>query len=472
MMAASGYSKVLPVTDRSSADPAVWLTVGASVLVVAGLAASGPGQLLRAALAGAGTLVGLVLYLRRPMLYLQYSIWVWFLSPLVRRLVDWRFGWMDPNLVLLTPLLVSGISGLTLLRRNRSRGNAIPPAFALCAAAILYGFVVGMILKHSLETVYGLFNWMCPLLFGLHLYLNSEHYEAQRKAVGGTILWATLALGSYGICQFLLAPAWDRSWLENVSLGLLNPSFGRPEPLLLRVWSTMNAPGPFANTMMAGLLLLFCTRSALRLPAALAGYLSLLLSGVRTAWLGWAVGLVMLVATARPRVIVKLTIFMIVLLVCLVPLASDPRLAPVIQDRTATLTELKSDESLGARSEMYEVLTTEVIDTPFGHGLQNQEVSRGIVVDSGFLTVVLSLGWAGSLLFAAGVCFLLLGPGTSLAMQDRFLFACKAIVLANLTQLVGGNIFVNVFGALFWTFSGVYVSGIAHHAARPALAEN
>ncbi|MGQ9873077.1 hypothetical protein [Leptodesmis sp.] len=49
-------------------------------------------------------------------------------------------------------------------------------------------------------------------------------------------------------------------------------AFGTPEPLGIRVFSTMNSPGPFATVMMAGLVLLFTSRSSIRFVGAGAGY--------------------------------------------------------------------------------------------------------------------------------------------------------------------------------------------------------
>jgi hypothetical protein len=42
----------------------------------------------------------------------------------------------------------------------------------------------------------------------------------------------------------------------------------------------------------------------------------------------------------------------------------------------------------------------------------------------------------------------------------------KAIVIAIVGQLIGGNIFMNVTGAMFWTFAGLYVSDQKHHSDR------
>ncbi len=124
----------------------------------------------------------MVLYLSHPIRYVEYGLWLWFLTPLIRRLVDWRFGYADPNFVLLAPLLVSGVAGLALLYPNRARGaTRVPASFILCGTAIIYAVVIDAIRHPSAETVYGLVDWFCPLIFGLHFYLNWHRYEEYRS---------------------------------------------------------------------------------------------------------------------------------------------------------------------------------------------------------------------------------------------------------------------------------------------------
>ncbi len=169
-------------------------------MVLATLWFAGSGHLLRPAVPAVATLFGLFLYLRRPILYVQYALWVWFLAPLVRRIVDLRFGWMESNVVLLAPLLVSGIAGLTLLRKRGQVAGGIPAAFVLCGTAILYGLVVGAFLRPSAETAYSFLNWLCPLLFGLHLYMNWPEYrqytrgDQPKLSVGSPDHWSLRCL--------------------------------------------------------------------------------------------------------------------------------------------------------------------------------------------------------------------------------------------------------------------------------------
>src|ERR1700760_3963682 len=93
---------------------------------------AGQGSVLRIELPAMAFGIGLILYVRRPVQYAQYTLWVWFLAPLFRRLVDWRFGFVDPNMVLLAPFLVSGISILSLLPSFRRSGGRIPICFVMC----------------------------------------------------------------------------------------------------------------------------------------------------------------------------------------------------------------------------------------------------------------------------------------------------------------------------------------------------
>jgi hypothetical protein len=469
-MEAAPYSELGFTEDRGArAGSGAALVAGLGVLVVAALWLSGKGQLVRIALPAMAMLVALALQASRPVLYVQYSLWVWFLTPLVRRIVDWRFDYAEPNFILLAPLLVSSVAGLALVSPGRRSNARVPVAFALCGSAILYGFIVGLVLHPSAETVYGLVNWLCPLLFGLYVYLDWQRYDEYRAAITKTFLWGVLILGFYGTYQFFFPPAWDTFWLTNVQYQAPNPSFGLPEALAIRVWSTLNAPGPFANTMMVGLFLLFIIRSPLKLPAAVGGYLSFLLSGVRTAWLSWIIGFALVLKNAQPRVVVRVFVSVILLLVCLVPLVGDPRVASVVGDRAKTLTDLGHDESFGGRMDMYRTLVSDAIDSPFGHGLSNMTMTRqGMAIDSGFLAIFFSLGWLGTTLFGIGILSLFVAQQRIPEKSDQFAAISRTIMIAMLAQLIAGNIFNGINGAIFWIFVGMNLSALQVHQVGQA----
>jgi hypothetical protein len=457
--------------DRSRGVQLPCLASVLSVFVVAGLWAIGRDQLLRMAIPVMATVIGAALYFSRPILYIQFTLWVWFLAPFVRRVVDWRFGYADPNLILVAPLLVSALAGLTVVIPRGRGSTRIPAAFVLGGSAIAYGFVVGMILHPSAETVYGLCNWLCPMLFGLHLYLNWPQFDEHRVAITKTFLWGLLILGLYGAYQYFSPPAWDRYWLANVMMGGQNESFGRPEALQVRVWSTMNSPGPFANVILAGVFVLFTVRSSWKLPSLIAGYLSLLLSLARTVWLAWLVGLFVLLRKSRARIVARVLISVILLGACLLPLINDRRVASVLEDRVKTFTDLGHDESFGARLEMYRTLAVDVIEHPFGYGVSNEKTVRDQAIDSGVLALFFSLGWFGGLLYIAATACMFLNRPSALQQSNQFAAACRAVVIALLAQVIAGNIFVGINGTLFWTFGAVYLAypllqSVPHHSPR------
>jgi hypothetical protein len=457
-----------PVEQRASERWfAILLAAGLSCVAVAALWLTGRSELLRIVIPAAAFFVGVVLYFNAPVRYVEYTLWLWFLTPLVRRLVDWRFGYVDPNFVLLAPLLVSGIGGLSLLRRNRAQKPRIPAPFILCGAAILYAGAINTIRYPSAQTVYGFADWLCPLLFGLHFYLNWADYDRHRAAVIRTFLIGVPVMGLYGIYQFVSPPAWDRFWLTNVRAESLASSFGTAEPFLIRVWSTMNGPGVFANMMTVGLLLLLVVRSPLRVPASVSGYLSLLLSAVRTAWLSWAVGLVVILKSANPRAIARLALSIALLLILVLPLASNSDMAGIISRRADTFADLSRDGSFRDRLNMYKVLAIDALESPFGIGFGGRTDVNGFPLDSGILATIFALGWGGTLLYSLGMLALFPALGRLTGTGDLFSTASKGIVIATLAQVVGGNIFVSATGAVLWLFAGLGLAARKQH--RPAV---
>lgn len=408
--------------------------------------------------------IALFLYWRRPLAYVAFTLWAWFLTPLVRRLVDLRYGWTEPNLVLLTPLLVASVSLLTILRPGKDV-KRIPAPFVLCGLAVLYGFFVGMLVSPSAEGVYSLFNWIAPLLFGLHLVMRWSEYPQIRRIVELNFSIGVAVMGAYGIYQFFAAPDWDVYWLQNISLNSIDPSFGQPAPMGMRVWSTLNAPGPFANVMMAGLLLLLLRKMRLKALASVLGYIAFLLSEVRTAWLSWMIGFVLLIRRARASTIAKLAVSLLLLAGCITPIFLNPNVAPIVGNRLSTFSNITNDESFRERRHMYGVVFDVARAEPWGHGLRNQEIVRNLAVDSGILIVALQLGWAGAALYGAGIAIFLSAKRDD-GEDDSFARAMRAICIAYLVQLIGGQIFVGVTGAVFWLCLGMATAAGRWHTAE------
>jgi hypothetical protein len=97
------------------------------------------GRLLNLAFPLGTFAVGVFLYLRYPILYLGFTWWVWFLTPWVRRLIDYQSGWTDPSPVLLAPSLVTFVTLATFVRHLPNRITRV--AYPLSCVLEVYSIV-------------------------------------------------------------------------------------------------------------------------------------------------------------------------------------------------------------------------------------------------------------------------------------------------------------------------------------------
>jgi hypothetical protein len=447
---------------RSPAWSAWAAMAGVGLLVAAGLAA-GQGGFLRLAYPAVAALVGAYLYFKHPVQYIGFAWWLWFLSPFLRRVIDWQSGWVDPSPVLLAPVLVSLIAGLGFLRYcwPMMRHGGLP--FVLAFAGTLYGLGIGLIRSgFDYKLAQPVLMWLVPLFFGFHFLLNWHDYPAYQRLTRRVFVWGTLVMGCYGVVQFLIAPAWDRHWMTNIEFG----SFGVPEPLGIRVFSTLNSAGPFSVVMMAGLFMLFNAKGVLRFPAAMGGYLSFLLSIARTAWLGWAAGLIVLVINMSGRARLKFFAMLIVMGGLVLPLTLMSPFGETISPRLESLTNPKDDTSFAARSDGYWRYLNDAAMAPLGKGIGVMDREYAIAPDdegmgphdSAILELLLSLGFPGALMYGFGLFTLFLGLCRRSSSKDDFLVAARAICLGMFVQLILGSVILGVMGVVLWGFGGVVLA--------------
>ena len=56
-------------------------------------------------------------------------------------------------------------------------------------------------------------------------------------------------------------------------------------------------------------------------------------------------------------------------------------------------------------------------------------------------------------------------------MNDDFLKIAEAASIAILVQIVSGNIFVNVTGAMFWMLAGMHMAAVRYHNNEMVVTE-
>jgi hypothetical protein len=447
------------------------------VMLVAGCILAGKGGLLNLLYPLGALLVGVLLYLRHPALYVGFVWWLWFLTPEVRRFVDWQSGWHPQSTVMLAPHLVAGLTLFTLLRHSPKLELKHLFPFVLVFVGLLYGFAVGFFMVGLPGATYDLLVWTVPVLTAFYLVVHWRNYPDYRHVTQRTFSWGLLVIGLYGLLQFFDPPAWDQFWMNHVEMD----SIGEPEPFKVRVFSTLNSPGPLSTVIMAGLLVLLSGGGLLRWPALVAGGVGFALSLVRSYWGAFVVGLCVLAAQYRGRFRLQLLATLIVVGLIVYPLLSFGPLAEVVSERLRTFGDVQADSSWGDRLSLYLEYTPQALGDPVGKGLGSVgEVTKlstegGALgqfgkFDSGLLQIPLVLGWPGTLLYVGGLIWLLYYALLRTEQADLFAVASRGIVAAMLAASLSGPVVSGVVGMVLWYFLGLAVAARVFYAQNAKLA--
>ena len=393
--------------------------------------------------------VGLLLYLRYPILYLSFTWWMWFLTAFVRRLADYYSGsYTEPSPMLIAPYLVTVISAIALLKNLPKIDLQSNLPFLLCFSGVIYGFLVGLIAQPSVSVIIGVLDWLVPIALGFHLHLDWRNYPAYRRNLQRTFIWAVLLMGTYGIFQYIMTPQWDLSWLDKSGLITANGYPGQtPGPFAIRVFATMQSIEPFGSIMAVGLLLLFDIPGTLRLPAAVVGYLAFLLTLMRSAWVGWLAGLLTLIGSMQPKFQIRLVSTILIMSLCLFPLLTLEPFSATVDSRVQSLTNVGEDKSASGRVEHFQDAIVPAITSFAGKGIQNGSQ------DNTILALFLYLGWMGTLPYLAGLTLLVLrlfhDPERSF---DPFIGSARAITISLLVRLPVNGVIMESSGVALWCF--------------------
>jgi hypothetical protein len=414
-------------------------------------------QLLGAAYLATSVLIAAWLYATSSPLYLGFVLWLWFLTPFIRRVIDYALGTYTPparSLVMLTPFAASI---LTLLDIPRFGGQMVRRRylpFLLCLLGILYGYVLGIFNVGAFGATRQLLSWLPPLLTGFYVMNRWQLAEAHTRVIKRTLTWGVLFLGVYGIAQFQLAPPWDAFWMQNTAM----ESIGQPYPGEVRIFSTLDSPGPFAVTVTTGLIVLFAGRGFLPILAAIPGYVSFLIVGVRGAWIGWMVALGTIVSQVRGQLRNRLFGVLVAVTLVTVPVVLTGDMGERTTNRIQTLENLEQDGSFKARVRLYSAAPARILMNPVGWGLGSR------TMDSGILTLFWQLGWPGSLLYLTGLALLLWD-----VFQGQSFFAKVVMGVAAsyaIQFFAGAQLLSQITGVLFWSLSSLAVAYHVYNTSR------
>jgi hypothetical protein len=467
----------LPGAPRASSGgrgvPATQAAVGLYVLVTIALLAGVGGRPAAIVYVGVSALVGIMLLARDPVAYINFTLWLWFITPFVRRVLDYKHGWNPTSPSLLAPPLVAMFAVFPLLQRTRELRGVLYAPFLLVFVAFAYGYSVGMINAGFFPASYALLTWLAPTIFGLHVAVSWRRYLAIALSMRRLFAVSVPILAAYALYQFVRLPPWDAQWMRDAAM----KSIGTPLPFFVRVFGTFNTPGPLAAFLLTGILVLLPAKGWVRYPAIAMSLVAILLTRTRAAWIAFIIGLV-IAQLSQPIIrLPKRTITILVVTLLALPLASTPKFKDIILPRLTTLTNLRSDNSFIKRVEFSQQSASNIVETAEGSGLG---MTGGAIklrggqglrsLDNGFLEVFYIFGWPGGALFFIGIGALLMQSARFTETRiDPFANAARASVVALVSILPIGEVFTGPTGVLLWTMAGLGIAARAHYqAARSA----
>ena len=419
--------------------------------------------------------VGLVTYVRSPATYLAFTWWSWLVTPLVRRMFDLTYGFHATSSLLLGPLLVTSVAAFTLVRRRRMLRSSAYIPFIIAWAALAYAFLIGVIRQSPSSASYDLLTWLAPLIFGLHLALEWRQFPRLKHTLSSCVLWGLVFVSVYAIAQFINPPLWDRAWVVNAEM----QSVGAPLPFAIRVFSTLNAPGPFSIMLVFALLFgLGAPQRWRALPLAL-GLVALVLTKGRSAWGAFVLGGIVLQLRQPIRSLPRQWVALIAVILLAAPLITQPRVMAVLTGRASSLRNVEDDRSFQSRMNSTRVALAAMTRNPAGSGLGGLGGASKLLtgnksafaLDSGPLEVFGVMGWIGGTLYMMALFAIILPiVRARRAAYDPTTGAAVSAVVALLAAALFGNIFNSVSGFYFWSAVGIATAGRTYASAAALVA--
>ena len=434
--------------------------LGLAALAVAMAGAGGGGAARLAYPLLSLVIAGGLLVTRRAVAYLSFVMWLFVLTPGVRRYVDLQVGFEQVNTIMLAPWLASALAlGPALLCMAMARGAARGPLAGGALAVILaatYGLVIATLEGRAVSAGFDWLRWVVPPALAVQVVAwLPAHPDLPRRVLRGLCIAAALS-AVYGVYQFVTAPPWDGFWMVNSKM----ESIGVPEPFAVRVFSTLNSPGSYAVFLVVALLVLLARPGLLGLLGTGLAAMALALTLVRSAWAVAAIGVLYIVLRGGVAAHGRLAMAVGAAALALPVALAVPEVGKLLEDRFLSITRLSGDASLADRSSAYSDLAENLGETPFGEGIGISgsyqsfvDGGRPRIIDGMPLEVYYALGIpAGTLYFLGAVGCLLpaLRTGLRAGGADRGVLAATAATLACVPMAMSGSPLIGESGVFFW----------------------
>lgn len=390
--------------------------------------------------------------------YVGFVCWLWFFTPFVRRVEDLHAGGPS-NIIQLAPYLATFVAILALVPRwSHVVSRRVAPVFYVLAT-VVYGLAVAILRLSFGKLPQAIIAWALPPIFALFIFSERGQYKEIYKAFEGSMVGCLLISGGYGIYQYFMLPAWDMQWMRQSGL----TSIGSPEPMQVRVFSTMNSPQVFAAFCAGALLIALRSHLKVRYLAIPIGFIALILTISRTGWIGFAAGLVYFFFAADAKHRVRIVVAAACCIIVSVAAMQIPEVNDLFASRFSSLTDPQHDSSYNARVQDLNIVVQTMVESPFGRGLTSQDESGGngpqqansvAQYDSSIIASLFSLGLLGS--FVLFLAYVLLSFEIFTARgKTPLMIGARAVVLALLVESPANDVIAGPGAFLFWCCAGL-----------------
>jgi len=454
------------------------LQLGLAAVVATALLA-GQGGLLQYTFPAAALAVAVVLERRSLTAYLSFVIWLWMLTPFVRRVADHQSGWHEPSLILLAPyaasvwppareLLVATVRSIRAWPRLEGLG-----LFVVAAIGAGFGIPLGMLTAPSRAVVETL-NWWGPIAFGAYIALRTTDPAAVERALARTLMVSSLFVGLYGIYQFQSPPVWDKEWIVNSEIA----SVGYASEFELRSFSTTASPAVLAFLMLPAIMLWMARPRLWQIASVAAALGALALSEVRVAWLALLVAACLVLWRVGVRERVAFVACLLFFAVCIAAVELPPQVSEVTSKRFMSLLRPSEDESAVSRATGHTQVFDVILDHPLGIGIGIEEQNLSQVIgarDSLIIAVFVQFGILGATVYLLAMIALLFRLWRYYRdAPTREGMALGATAIGLLSMMLGGNQTAGAVGTLIWIAAGlgtvpVRARRLARHAVQSEL---
>ncbi|MFF2481805.1 O-antigen ligase family protein [Paenibacillus sp. NPDC058071] len=394
----------------------------------------------------------------RSVALLPYVMAVWAVGPEIRRLLDWSFHvYSETPILSLAPYFVSLPLLIPVVSGFKSMNPVLRRIVILFALLMGYGLVLGIVQFGAVAAVYDFISYLCPVFILAYVHTAQFGREVHDRWLKSFSRLAVI-VALYGIVQYLYLPEWDRFWMHHSGM----MSIGQPEPLKVRVFSTLNSPGPagvfFAFAL--GVMVMNKRWRALGLAGMLIVAFALLITLVRSAWVALVVMLIVYFVSSRAGKAKLSAMLAVLLLAYQFVLPSLPG-ADAIISRINTLGSLNQDVSYNERLSFSSSITNAILYNPIGNGLGSTGLSAKLnnsaiqSFDNGYLNVLYTFGVIGGIAFIGMLLMLARAAFRSRKIEGNYASLSLSALGALLFLLLGSNILPGVMGAVFWMLASL-----------------